>query len=658
MAKSRYLTKSRFKVACECPTKLYYLNKNEYGSTKNDNAFLEALAEGGFQVGELAKIYYEGGTEIISLDYDKSIAETKALLQNPNAIIYEPAFQFNDYFVRVDILNKTDKKVDLIEVKAKSFDSKEDRPFWKKRSKGLSSEWEPYLLDVAFQTYVARKSWPSLVFSPFLMLADKSSVASVDGINQKFMLKTEGGRTRAVASKGLRSKDLGSKLLALVSVSEEVEFIFSDWKWEGMSFEKLIQWFSSAYKKDEKLTLDIGSKCKACEFRVGPDLKIKGNKSGFDECWTQQAKISESDLRRPFVFDLWNFRQSDSLIESGHYFIDQLSDDDFKPSKEKQAGLSQSERQMIQAQKVRAKDDKPFVDIDGLSTEMNKWQFPLHFIDFETTMAAIPFNKGRRPYEQIAFQFSHHVLDKDGQIVHKTEYINKQRGEFPNFEFVRNLKVALEADSGTIFRYATHENTVLCQIHEQLMHSKESDRDELCSWIETITVKQGDEGWSGSRSMVDLCEIVKRYYFSPLTGGSNSIKKVLPAILSSSEFLQKKYSSSIYGSETIRSLNFKNWSWIKKDSTGKIIDPYKLLDPIFTDIDVVEMDTLVDGTIADGGAAMTAYARMQFTEMSELEVDRVTNALLKYCELDTFAMVLIYEYWANLLGISGKREAA
>jgi hypothetical protein len=40
---------------------------------------------------------------------------------------------------------------------------------------------------------------------------------------------------------------------------------------------------------------------------------------------------------------------------------------------------------------------------------------------------------------------------------------------------------------------------------------------------------------------------------------------------------------------------------------------------------------------------------MQFTQMSELERDRVCKGLLKYCELDTLAMVMIYEYWKNLL---------
>ena len=60
-----YLTKSRFKLALECPTKLFYADKDEYANNKNDDEFLESLAEGGFQVGELAKYYYDNGNFLI-----------------------------------------------------------------------------------------------------------------------------------------------------------------------------------------------------------------------------------------------------------------------------------------------------------------------------------------------------------------------------------------------------------------------------------------------------------------------------------------------------------------------------------------------------------------------------------------------------------------
>ena len=51
----RYLTKSRFVMAMECPTKLFYTGKKEYKNQDNDDPFLESLAEGGFQVGALAR---------------------------------------------------------------------------------------------------------------------------------------------------------------------------------------------------------------------------------------------------------------------------------------------------------------------------------------------------------------------------------------------------------------------------------------------------------------------------------------------------------------------------------------------------------------------------------------------------------------------------
>jgi hypothetical protein len=48
MAKRRYLTKSRFKLPTECPTKLFYTGKREYANQNLDDSFLLALADGGY----------------------------------------------------------------------------------------------------------------------------------------------------------------------------------------------------------------------------------------------------------------------------------------------------------------------------------------------------------------------------------------------------------------------------------------------------------------------------------------------------------------------------------------------------------------------------------------------------------------------------------
>jgi hypothetical protein len=223
---------------------------------------------------------------------------------------------------------------------------------------------------------------------------------------------------------------------------------------------------------------------------------------------------------------------------------------------------------------------------------MDKWEFPLHFIDFETSAVALPFNKGRKPYEQVAFQFSHHRYNENGSIEHVTEFICDEPGKFPNFEFVRALKNAL-GNKGTIFRFHNHENTILNAIYVQLKESKEEDKIILMDFIQTIThsKKESVDVWCGDRNMVDLCEVYKNYYYDPNTKGSNSIKAVLPAILKRSKFLQEKYQNTI-GEINVGSNNFDighKWLVVKE---GIIQNTYKQLPPVFENWDQDILDQL------------------------------------------------------------------
>ncbi len=63
--------------------------------------------------------------------------------------------------------------------------------------------------------------------------------------------------------------------------------------------------------------------------------------------------------------------------------------------------------------------------------------------------------------------------------------------------------------------------------------------------------------------MVDLLDLIKCYYYDPKTRGSNSIKHVLPAVINRSDYLKKKYSQPIYGTDEMPSKNFPNFVWIK-----------------------------------------------------------------------------------------------
>jgi hypothetical protein len=250
-----------------------------------------------------------------------------------------------------------------------------------------------------------------------------------------------------------------------------------------------------------------------------------------------------------------------------------------------------------------------------------------------------------RPYETIAFQFSHHVMYEDGSVEHVGEFIQATPGRFPNFEFVRALKKELENDKGTIFRWATHENTVLNAISIQMDKDgvELADKAELQAFIRSITK-------GGKREMVDLNVLATRAYYHPMTFGRTSIKKVLPAVLSTSPYLKKKYSKGIYGATLqkeglIPSLNFKDHTWWREQD-GNVIDPYDSLKNLAVEMLGEEgADALVaeDMEIAEGGAAATAYARLQFEDLSEADRVRIESTLLRYCELDIGSVTTSYK---------------
>jgi len=653
----RYLTKSRYKLGMECPTKLFYTGKDKvYANEKLDDSFLEALAEGGFQVGELAKAYFPGGHEIGTLDYEESLAQTNELLKNENVVIYEAAIRFNNLFIRTDILVKKGGRLDLIEVKAKSYDLDKDGTFIGKRG-GIDSGWKPYLLDVAFQKYVVSKAFPQFQIEPFLMLADKTSLCPTEGLHQKFRIVTDAkGRKRAEVTSPLTQAELNQCILCLVKVDAACQLIQKEvFKVADgpTTFLERINWLAAHYERDEKILGRPATVCAKCEFRAKAEEEINGLTSGFKECWKQALKWTDRDFETPNVLDIWNYRGKGKLLGENRVAMADVTEEDIKPEADGEPGLSQSQRQWLQVTKVQTLDDSLWVEKATLKREMQKWKFPLHFIDFETTRVAIPFNTGRQPYELVAFQFSHHTAHEDGRIEHKGQYLNIERGMFPNYDFVRALKKELEGDEGSIFRYATHENSTLAAVDRQLAKDSNPPKDlaDLQQFIRAITTSTKDsvESWQGNRSMVDLCEMVKRFYYAPSTNGSNSIKAVLPAVLNTSGYLKKKYAGAIYGGKDgIPSLNFKDMVWIKMDGE-KVIDPYKLLPKMFTDVSDHDFELLSeDDELRDGGAAMTAYARMQFEEMAATERQAISEALLRYCELDTLAMVMIYEAWADL----------
>jgi hypothetical protein len=292
--------------------------------------------------------------------------------------------------------------------------------------------------------------------------------------------------------------------------------------------------------------------------------------------------------------------------------------------------------------------------------EMNDWEWPLHMIDFETTAPALPFFVGMNPYETVAFQFSHHILHRksDGnvRIEHATQWISTDEQTNPNIKFVRALRAALMPQgkfAGTVFRYHNHENTVLRALRSKIVVSDESDKSALLEFIDLITKPGGKEGEhglvAGAKEMVDLHRLVQEGYYSKVAGGSISLKHILPAILHDAPEVAALFSrAGLFGGAAITSQNFTaadGHVWLQP---AKGNDPYKTLPPIFQGEYAGLNEMLArlagdddEGAINHGGMAMTSWSFTQFADMGTAEREAIRNALLRYCELDTLAMVIL-----------------
>ena len=689
---TKYFTKSAFKMSLECPRKLYYAyDKGIYANQDLDDDFLKSLAEGGFQVGEFAKLCYGIGEEntISTLKTEEAITQTKELFRHDNINIAEAAFLYENMLVRVDVIEKKGNVINLIEVKAKSWNPDEDSFLSKKKNtKATTSDIRPYLYDVAFQKYVVvqalSKMFPEEHFTvhAFLMMADKSRTATVNGLNQLFKVKTtpEGRSYVATAPNAMEivtSIPLSERVVRPFDVDEICDNIINGEYDEqrdpefmvGGCFKEHVKRMANDYCNHKKSDCIIGSKCFSCQFHKKTTDSDK-MLDGYCECWKEKAGFDPSKAKRALIQDLnGQYIKKDAYIKGLKFFMDELTEDDLKKQSGKiHDGLDHYEKKWLQigiaTQNEEILNDfqsamvgDVYLDIEGIKQEMQTWQFPLHFIDFETSAVALPFYDKMRPYEQVAFQFSHHRVDRndDGTytITHAGQFINTTPGHFPNFDFIRALKAELDKDQGTIFRYSHHENTILREIHRQLDVQDAPDKRELQAFIDSITQYKVGSGksevtYAGERNMVDLAAVVYKYYYHPLMNGGFSIKVVLPSVLNSSDFIKDKYSQPIYGTAEMPSCNLSSpKSWIEYGEDKVVKNPYKLLPSISSylgiDVDLDDIEIEDSESVANGAAALMAYAKMQFSEGAMLKA--LEQSLLTYCELDTLAMVFIWEYF-------------
>jgi hypothetical protein len=240
-------------------------------------------------------------------------------------------------------------------------------------------------------------------------------------------------------------------------------------------------------------------------------------------------------------------------------------------------------RQLVQIEHTRS--GTPWIS-HALRPAMNEWQFPLHFIDFETSTMALPYHAGMRPYETVGFQWScHTVASIDAAPVH-TEWLN-DRDSWPCLEFVESLRRAV-GDDGTVLMWSHHEGTTLKAVRAQL------DRygvgtPELRAWLDRLVGTDGEP-----RRLQDMNELCRKTFFHPGMAGRTSIKVVL---------------DTLWRADAVMRERFESWMGSRHFHVTSDHGPYESLPPLA--IGNVELE------VSEGTGAMKAYQAMLYGEEHE-----------------------------------------
>jgi len=152
-----------------------------------------------------------------------------------------------------------------------------------------------------------------------------------------------------------------------------------------------------------------------------------------------------------------------------------------------------------------------YIEKPKIKEFLDTLEYPVYYFDFETFSTAIPMFDGLKPYSQVPFQFSIHVVEKPGAKPKHHEFLY-DGNEDPRKELLQTLKETIGNKGSVVVYYQSFETGRLKEMAECFPENKE--------WIDNVLGR-----------IVDLwAPFMKFYYYNPKQQGSASIKDVLPAI--------------------------------------------------------------------------------------------------------------------------------
>ena len=231
-----------------------------------------------------------------------------------------------------------------------------------------------------------------------------------------------------------------------------------------------------------------------------PDVKISSHCNSPYAC--PLNKICLRFLPEDHILQLRGNKQfAYDLIEQGIYKMNDIPE-----------GYDLTQKQLIQINSHKTKES--YVDREYLRAFLDELAYPLYFLDFETIAPAIPIYDSTRPFEEIPFQFSLHVVESP--TANPVHHAYLAPGEVdPRSDVLCRLKELL-GEKGSIVAYnARYEQN--CLSYSARAYPEYTD------WVEKV-----------NQRFVDLLAPFKNlFYYHPSQNGSASMKKVLPALTGS-----------------------------------------------------------------------------------------------------------------------------
>ncbi len=227
------------------------------------------------------------------------------------------------------------------------------------------------------------------------------------------------------------------------------------------------------------------------EIEIGPHCDNPYTCPLHDHCWVFLPEAS--------VFTLYRGgKKSFKLLKQGIQHLEKIPDD-----------FALTDNQAIQRSALLA--GQPHIDRPALAEFLKQIEYPVSFLDFETIGTALPLFDDSRPFQQVPFQFSLHVLRSENARPEHHQFLAEGTAD-PRPEFMRQLCAALPETGSVVTYNASFEKSRLKECCELLPEFK--------PWLKKVAPR-----------VVDLLLPFRGFrYYHPKQNGSASMKAVLPAL--------------------------------------------------------------------------------------------------------------------------------